>query len=211
MKFVLRNCRFDGVEGWRLGRHHHDAQFFLLGCTFSKAMRDLAPRRVVYPLDGGKPTEANVQRNRELDASNQWGERAYYSGCRREGGAYAWFSDNLVSAPGAPRAEQITAAWTFAGTWDPERAAGPVIRKLDWRDGTIDLTFNESVTVRGRPQLVLRSGSSAGYVCGSGSDTLVFAAPAGPHGEVAKIDLHGGTIVATEAAATLRVADLALP
>jgi pectinesterase len=194
MKFVLRRCRFDGVEGWRLARHHHDAQFFLLDCTFSPAMRDLAPRRVIYPLDGSQPTEANIKRNRELDPSNQWGERAYYYHCHREGGDYAWFQDNLASAPGAPRPEQITAAWTFAGTWDPERTAGPVIRKLDWRDDTINLSFSENVTVKGRPQLLLRPGSTAGYVSGSGSDTLVFAAPAGPRGEVAKVDLHGGAI-----------------
>jgi pectinesterase len=26
-KFVLRNCTFDGVAGWSLARHHHDAAF----------------------------------------------------------------------------------------------------------------------------------------------------------------------------------------
>jgi pectinesterase len=26
MKFVLRDCRFDGAEGWNLARHHHDAR-----------------------------------------------------------------------------------------------------------------------------------------------------------------------------------------
>ena len=33
MKFVMRNCKFDGVEGWRFARHHHDAMLFLLDCT----------------------------------------------------------------------------------------------------------------------------------------------------------------------------------
>ncbi|HUJ44764.1 MAG TPA: pectinesterase family protein [Opitutaceae bacterium] len=211
MKFVLRRCRFDGVDGWRLARHHHDAQFFLLDCTFSQAMRDLAPRRVIYPLDGGPPTEASVKRNRELDPSNQWGERAFYHNCHRVGGDYAWFRDNLASAPGAPRPGQITAAWTFAGTWDPERTGGPVIRKLERRDGTITLTFSEGVTVKGRPRLLLRSGSTADYVSGSGSDTLAFAAPAGPRAEVSGFDPQGGAIVASEAAATLRAASLALP
>src|ERR1043165_9719229 len=40
MKFVLRHCRFDGVEGWRFARHHHDAMIFVLDSTFSKTLRD---------------------------------------------------------------------------------------------------------------------------------------------------------------------------
>ena len=30
-KFVLRNCKFDGVPGWSLARHHHDG-----GVLFSR-------------------------------------------------------------------------------------------------------------------------------------------------------------------------------
>src|ERR1043166_966731 len=48
MKFVLRRCTFDGVEGWNLARHHHDAQFYFLDCTFSKTMIDKPPFRVRY-------------------------------------------------------------------------------------------------------------------------------------------------------------------
>ncbi|MFX0137537.1 MAG: hypothetical protein ACFFDN_28120, partial [Candidatus Hodarchaeota archaeon] len=33
-KFVLVNCSFDGVKGFQLGRHHYEAQFFLLDCNF---------------------------------------------------------------------------------------------------------------------------------------------------------------------------------
>jgi pectinesterase len=211
MKFVLRNCRFDGVDGWRLARHHHDAQFYLLDCTFSHALRDLAPYRVIYPLNGQASTEADRKRNQELDATNLWGERAYYLNCHRVGGDYAWFQDNLSSAPGSPPPDQVTAAWTFGGTWDPERAAGPAIRTVDRKAGRIQITFTENVTVKGQPQLVLRSGAAAGYVTGSGSALLAFAAPPDPRDDVAKIDLHGGAIIATEAAATLRSADVSLP
>ena len=49
------------------------------------------------------------------------------------------------------------------------------------------------------------------FASGSGSDTLVFTAPAGSQEKVAQVDLHGGAIIATEAAATLRVAKLSLP
>lgn len=211
MKFVLRNCRFDGVNGWRLARHHHDAQFYLLDCTFSQAMADVAPHRVIYPLNGQAATEADLKRNRDLDATNRWGERAYYFNCHRAGGDYAWFKDNLASAPGAPGPEQVTAAWTFGGTWNPESTAEPVIQKVERKDDLIEVTFSESVTVKGKPQLVLQSGAVAGYLSGSGGGTLVFAAPGGSRGRVAQLDLHGGAIIATEAAATLRSADVSLP
>jgi hypothetical protein len=73
------------------------------------------------------------------------------------------------------------------------------------------VTFGESVTVKGRPRLVLRGGGFAEYRSGSGSDTLVFASPDGNRGEVAALDLHGGAVVATKAAATPRAAGLAIP
>ena len=93
MKFVMRNCRFDGTNGWNLARHHHDAQFYFLDCTFSKTMIDRAPFRVIYPLDGTTPSEADIRRNNDLDKSNIWGERSYFYNCHREGGDYAWHTE----------------------------------------------------------------------------------------------------------------------
>ncbi|MGD0016183.1 MAG: pectinesterase family protein [Verrucomicrobiia bacterium] len=210
MKFVLRNCRFDGADNWVLARHHRDAQFFLLDCTFSKAMRDLAPKRVVYPIEGDKPSENDAQKNRGLDATNIWGERAYFYNCHRDGSDYAWYTNNLSSAPGAAKPEQITAAWTFAGKWDPERKTGPAIQKVNSQDGQIALVFGENVTVKGNPRLRLRDGVYADYASGSGTDTLVFTIPAGEHGEATSVDLNGGIIVASGAAAVLRIADVSL-
>lgn len=203
MKFVLRSCRFDGVDNWILARHHHDAQFFLLDCTFSKAMRDLPPKRVIYPIEGDKPDETNAKKNRDLDASNIWGERAYFYNCHRDGGDYAWHTNNPSFAP-----EQVTAAWTFAGKWDPERKTGPTIRSVLQEDDHIKVVFSERVTVKGKPRLILKPGGFAAYTTGSGSDTLVFG---GKQGEVAEVDLQGGAIIASEAAATLRAADVSLP
>src|SRR5436190_21651069 len=115
MKFVMRHCTFDGTNGWNLARHHHDAQFYFLDCTFAKTMIDKPPFRVIYPLDGSTPSEADIRRNSELDKSNIWGERAYFYHCHRDGGDYPWLADNLASATNSPVPEQITAAWTFAG------------------------------------------------------------------------------------------------
>ena len=209
-KFVLRNCRFDGPENWYLARRHHDAHFYLIDCTFSKAMRDKAPYRVIYPLNGGEPTEADRKRNADYDRTNVFGQRAYFFNCHRDGGDYAWHRDNLASAPGAPKAEQITAAWTFAGSWDPERTAGPRIRRVVVEEGRVVLIFDEVVTVKGRPRLHLRGGDFAPYASGSGTDTLLFGAPA-DDAPPEKIDLNGGAILATEAAATQRLAELTLP
>jgi pectinesterase len=209
MKFVLRDCRFDGANGWNLARHHHDAQFYFLDCRFAQTMVDRAPYRVIYPLDGGTPGTNDIQRNQHYDKTNLWGERAYFHNCHRDGGDFGWLTNNLAAAPGAPRPEQITAAWTFGGTWDPERKDGPFIRRIKPDAGRIVVEFSESVTVKGRPQLVLRDGL-ADYVSGSGTDTLVFRVQGKP-GAVTSVDLNDGAIIATEAGATLRPAQLKLP
>jgi pectinesterase len=211
MKFVLRNCRFDGAEGWNLARHHHDAQFYFLDCRFSKTMIDKPPFRVIYPLDGGAPGTNDIQRNKDLDKSNLWGERSYFYNCHRAGGDYAWLTNNLSTAPGAPAPGQITAAWTFAGTWNPESTSGPAIQKISATDGRVALVFSENVTVKGKPRLKLSDGAFADYASGSGTDTLIFNLPKGGANEVAAVDLHGGAIIASEAGATMRLAQLTLP
>ncbi|HVM62822.1 MAG TPA: pectinesterase family protein [Verrucomicrobiae bacterium] len=210
MKFVVRHCQFDGAEGvtsWILARHHRDAQFYLLDCTFSKTLSNRPPLRVVYPINGAPPTEADIKRNHDLDAVNIWGERAYFYNCHRDGGDYPWHTNNLSSAPGSPRPEQITAAWTFGGTWDPERSAAPVIRRVSYRDGQVELGFGESVTVKGKPRLILQSGGFAEYSTGSGSTNLVFSGPVKPRNRAVKLDLQAGSIIATEASATVRAVE----
>jgi pectinesterase len=207
MKFVIRNCKFDGVEGWSLARHHHDAHFYFLDCAFPNSMVDKAPFRVVYPLNAGVPTQADIDRNKSLDPSNIWGERAYYFNNHRIGGDYGWFKDNLDQAPGSPKAADITAKWTFDGTWNPEDSAGPTIVDVTKKDGKIQVKFAESVTAKGKPYVTLAGGATAPYDSGSGSDTLVFPG----NGNPASIDLNGGKIIATIATAAIRGADLTLP
>ncbi|HEX2852324.1 MAG TPA: pectinesterase family protein [Opitutaceae bacterium] len=211
-KFVLRNCRFDGPPGWYLARHHHDAHFYFIDCTFSAAMRDQAPYRVIYPLNGGTPTPADTQRNQELNRTNVFGERSYYHGSHRTGGDYAWHKDNLAAAPGAPKPEQITAKWTFAGTWDPERTDAPRVAAVRVLPGAVEVEFSEDVTVKGSPSLVFVSGPDARYLSGSGGKTLVFSFAPNAHArEPVKLDLQGGAIIATEAGAVIRVANPKLP
>jgi pectinesterase len=213
-KFVLRNCRFDGPPDWYLARRHHDAHFYLVDCTFSEAMRDRAPYRVIYPLDGGVPSEADRKRNADYDRTNVYGERAYFFNSHRDGGDYPWHRDNLASAPGAPKPEQITAAWTFAQSWDPERTDAPRIVSLrhQAQPDRLIVTFSEAVTVRGKPRLAFGNGDVADLLGGSGSRALEFSSPnAAFGGTVPKLELNGGAIFSTEAGSRVRMAALAFP
>lgn len=211
MKFVIRDCKFDGAGNWILARHHHDAQFYLLDCKFTRSMRDFPPKRVIYPLENDKPSPADAEKNRNLDASNIWGERNYFYDCHRNGGDYAWFADNLSSAPGSPKPEQITASWTFAGKWNPENKDGPKIIGVKREGEEIVITFSENVTVKGRPQLKLSGKIVADYVSGSGTNKLIFAAPQNDGTKVSALRLNGGSIIACEASVKIRSADLSLP
>jgi len=101
-KTVLMNCRFEGFDGFNLGRYHRDAQFYLINCSFSKNMAD----RDIFLV----PTSNKIQ----------WGRRVYYYNCHRTGGDYEWHKDNLHTAPGAPSADEITVDWLFDGRWKPQ-------------------------------------------------------------------------------------------
>jgi PelA/Pel-15E family pectate lyase len=102
-KTVLVNCTFRGDDGFKLGRYHRDAQFYLLNCSFAANMAD-AP---VY-LNPSNPQNKIV-----------WGQRVYFFNSHRKGGDYNWHKDNLQEAKGSPKAETITPEWTFAGKWNP--------------------------------------------------------------------------------------------
>ena len=102
-KTVLRNCVFRGEDGFKLGRYHRDAQFYLINCSFPENMAD-AP---IY-LNPSKP-----------QSIIQWGHRVYFFNAQKKGVQYHWLADNLQNAPGSPSADQINADWTFAGKWNP--------------------------------------------------------------------------------------------
>jgi pectinesterase len=106
-KLVMRDCKFDGVKDFLLGRRHQDAQFYLIDCTFSENMHDEYIFRQTYPFQPFK------------NAPNLLRDRQYYHDCHRIGGDYHWHADNLKTAPGSPSPEDITPAWTFGGKWDP--------------------------------------------------------------------------------------------
>jgi pectinesterase len=103
-KFVIRNSYFDGVPGFPLGRHHRDAQFYLLDCRFSSNMADM--NIYFYPS--------------KIPVILKWDEnRYYYFNCHGVNVDYPWHANNLYKAPGSPKPEQVTASWTFNRRWDP--------------------------------------------------------------------------------------------
>lgn len=110
-KLVIRYSYFDGVSGFPLGRHHRDAQFYLLDCVFSGNLADIP---IYWPVSPN--AKAWV-----------WGARHYYYNCSRIGGDYDWFKDNLHDAENSPLPETINAKWAFDNKWDPENEMTPVL------------------------------------------------------------------------------------
>jgi pectinesterase len=98
-KTVLKNCTFKGEDGFKLGRYHRDAQFYLIDCSFAKEMADTNIYRV------------------KTNNTILWGDRIYYYNCHRDGGDYKWFENNLDKAKGNPIAVNIDAAWVFGDRW----------------------------------------------------------------------------------------------
>jgi PelA/Pel-15E family pectate lyase len=99
-KSVFFHCSFTGDDGFKLGRYHRDAQFYLLDCSFAKNMADAD----IYQKAATPP---NVI---------QWGKRVYYYNCHKEGGDLAWHANNLPASLGI---NDITAAWVYDYKWKP--------------------------------------------------------------------------------------------
>lgn len=98
-KTVLVNCSFEGYNGFKLGRYHRDAQFYLIDCTFAANMADAD----IYLV--------------KTDNVIQWGKRIYYYNCHKIGGDYKWFSNNLNTAKDNPSPKKINAYWVFGKRW----------------------------------------------------------------------------------------------
>ena len=156
MKFVLRDCTFTGnaEQPYWLGRNHYACQFYLLNCRFDQHMAD-KPIGVVGKVRPGNDPALY--------------ERKFFHQCHREGGDYDWHKDNLVTAPGQPRPDQITAAWTFGYRWDPESQAAPTIDQVEVAGEEVFLYFNEDVAGAGEVRVTREDGTFAAYRSGSGT------------------------------------------
>ena len=160
-KFVIVNSQFDGVKGFELGRHHYEAQFYLIDCTFSDKMSTRPIYRVTYPNEP------------ERDRPFNWGERYYFSDNKTDL-KLDWNTNNLEKAYGSPDKKQITAKWTFNGMWDPESHVGVEVVSFQISENILLLKLSEKVTVVGKPELVTTDLEKLEYVDGAGSDTIRF-------------------------------------
>lgn len=159
MKFVLRDCMFDGPQNFWLGRNHYPSQFYLLKARFASRMAD-------------KPVQT-VEKHSSV-AEPPLFERKYFWNCHREGGDFAWFRDNLDQALGSPSSETITPKWTFNDQWDPESNASPQIVAVEVDGDHILVQFDEDVAGAASAHIVKMDGSAANYLDGNGSSRLVF-------------------------------------
>ncbi len=161
-KLVICNSWFDGVKGFYLGRHHYDAQFFLINCSFSENMADIPIFRVLY--------ENEPARNRP----NIFGDRYYYYNCHRKGGDFSWFGNNLHEAENSPAPGDITPGWTFNGEWDPESKQKPYVKSFTYGEKKLILHFSELLTIRGDLTIKTHTGKLLVYETGSGRDVIKF-------------------------------------
>jgi hypothetical protein len=189
-KFVIKNSVIDGPEPFGLGSYFRDAAWYFVDDTFSaKLKRDGYIRR-------------EAAKNYEM----KWGEgRIYFT--RSKGPNYAWLRDNLASSP-AESASAVRAEWVFP-EWDPERTDGPHIKRVQRVADGIEVVFNESVTVEGKPLLGSSARQPDRYLRGSGGSTLFFASIGGVM--PTQIRLNGGAIFASGASLHRRDAELGLP
>lgn len=178
-KFVIRNSNFDGVEGFRLGRHHYEAQFYLLDCSFSDNMADQPIYRHLYD----DSTKNNPY---------YFGDRKYFYNCTKDGEDFDWYRNNLNEASESPAPDDITAAWTFDAKWDPERNDPPVVTGYLIHRKFLDVVFNEIVTVRREPSFKNQSGKIFKIVKQRFNDInrLTFVTDS----EIIKSDLSGNLI-----------------
>jgi unsaturated rhamnogalacturonyl hydrolase len=161
-KTVLRDCSFSGYDGFKLGRYHRDAQFYLINCHFEENMAD----QDIYLV----PTANSIR----------WGRRVYYYGCHKEGAPYSWYADNLNSAPGSPDPAAINPDWVFRGKWDPvassysvaNEAAGAAVGLAgtvmdEWKDSgdikPVRWTYEQGLVWLGLARLWYATGD-AGYI-----------------------------------------------
>ncbi len=106
-KMVVKDCRFDGVEHYFLGRHHWDAQIFIVNCQFTDQLADLAIYRKTFPENPAK------------EKPHVFGDRHYYLGNQQEGTNYSWMKDNVADYNPQLKVANFNAHFTFDGKWDP--------------------------------------------------------------------------------------------
>ena len=96
------------------------SKFYIINGRFAKEMAD-AP---IY-LNPSNPQN-------EI----KWGHRVYFYNAVKEGPSYSWLANNLSTAKGNLKPENITLSWLFGGKWMPDTTH--VDPKISSQNGGID-------------------------------------------------------------------------
>ena len=140
-KFVLMDCAFDGVEGFKLGRNHYDSQFMFIRCRFSGRMADQPVYRNLYD---------DPSRNNPV----YFGDRVYFDHCTKEGEDFPWIHDSWPESPNYSDPDSLDSRWVFDGMWNPESDAPLRIDSLEILDNGLRLYFDDQISIRNHPVLV---------------------------------------------------------
>lgn len=160
-KMVVTNCSFDGVEHYFIGRHHYDAQFFLINCNFNSKLADLPIYRKKYTSNPNK------------EKPDIYGNRYYYYNCTQNGTNYSWLKNNLEEYKPPISANDINSTFTFDGQWNPESPKNIEVVNVSTKNDLMHIEFNQPVTAS--EDLKIEIGNTQlEYYKGQGFSTLVF-------------------------------------
>lgn len=161
-KLVVENCSIDGVKGFNLARHHYEAQFFFMNCTFSDNMSD-NPIEYVVPKDTNGIVRPYFM-----------GDRNYFFNCKKKESKSNWFTNNLNQWPDNIKPSELDAFRTFDYQWNPESDSALQIVRYEFKGTQLFLYFNEIVAVRGNTFIKTHTGKKLDYIIGSGRNILLF-------------------------------------
>ncbi|WP_448212942.1 pectinesterase family protein [Colwellia sp. MEBiC06753] len=117
-KFVVNRSSFDGIDGFWLGRHHYDAQFYLLNSRFSERMADKPIFRKRYP------------QTPERERANLYGSRYFFQGNEFPNNL-TWLNDNFRLNDALASEQSSLASWVFDGQWQPSETLKNLQQQLD--------------------------------------------------------------------------------
>jgi pectinesterase len=94
-KTVMKNCTFDGIKDFPLGRYHKNSNFYFFDCKFSENMADM-------PL-------YYAQKDKNIPVKH----RSFYKNCSKKGKQFVWYQDNTKIS-----SQKVNFKWVFGKKWN---------------------------------------------------------------------------------------------
>jgi pectinesterase len=115
-KLVVNNSSFDGIKDFWLGRHHYDAQFYVIKSQFSQNMAD-------------KPIFKKKYNDKGKNRANLYGDRYFFSN-NLSANQYPWTADNF-SPNNTYLKNQTLEEWVFNKKWYPNQVIAKLNRAIE--------------------------------------------------------------------------------